>query len=317
MPKSNPWSSLSASTDSSKISARRVTAVHPLDLFWARSASGFLLLVRNVLVPDGDALPRLRGISISTFPDMRELRLSLDMPAEWELFATLCDDLVETTRACQNPDEALKELIRRLERWQRLMAKDGRGVLSESEIRGLLGELTFLHDELLPRFGSRAVAFWNGPRGAAQDFAVGGTCFEIKSRSIASRETVSISSPEQLWPPAGDLFLVSYVLAAAPAGQSGRSLLALVSEIRQKLLTTQTAGDFEERLAEAGYLDLSDYGTVYDIEGPDTFAVTVGFPRLLQEHIPAGLCHVSYDLELDRCRAFRCEISLIQMVIPE
>ena len=71
-------------------------------------------------------------------------------------------------------------------------------LLSEQEIKGLIGELFFLKNYLIKKIGYYdALEAWIGPSYATQDFVLKNEWYEIKTTSINSQE-ISISSVEQL-----------------------------------------------------------------------------------------------------------------------
>src|SRR5574338_494317 len=198
MTTSDPWIGIDPNTPAGQLHARRVDASHPHDFFWARDAQGRRLLVcRSVANDECRTLPSLRGIAIELTGDGLVLRLL--QHSDLEIFSTLCWSLVEHTRSTRSKEEVLDRIVSHLERWQRFLEKEGRGLLSEQEIRGLFCELIFLESELIFRFGAIAVSFWRGPAGDPQDFSVGTTLFEIKSHAAGAAPILTISSAEQLW----------------------------------------------------------------------------------------------------------------------
>src|SRR5688500_10582400 len=98
-----------------------------------------------------------------------------------------------------SPREVMDALLARLVQWQSLLSRGLKRLLDDREIRGLIGELSFLRDELIPRFGPPAVLFWQGPNGLPQDFALGSYLFEVKTHLAGDSPKVLISCPEQLW----------------------------------------------------------------------------------------------------------------------
>ena len=201
----------------------------------------------------------------------------------------------------------LDRIIEHLDRWQRFLGKGISHLLSDEQIRGLFCELKFLEQELIPRFGPTAVAFWRGPMGDPQDFAIGTALFEIKSHTAGSASVLLISSAEQLWDSAGDLFLAAYAIGEASAKTAeAQSLAELVSRIRSLIVVTEIADTLEDRLMEIGYLDHSEYEQrFFSVSIPDVFLVSDNFPRISKETIKPGICRVKYGIELAACIPFR------------
>lgn len=303
--RSNPWINISKPTRQGQINALRIDSDHPLELFRTRDHKGRIGLSiqfkEALALPSG--LPRLQGFSIWAGEAPTELRLTLLAENDWEPFLALSEDLARTCATCSGGQQALDSILSRIERWQRLLARDRSGLLSEQEVRGLFGELTFLHDELLPRYGSRAVEFWNGPEGCPQDFSIFSTVVEIKTRTGGGPGRVRISSPEQLWPSLPSMYLCVYFLAVDAPG--GMSLNDLVSRIRTQLDDPGHLSTFERRLESVGYLDLPEYdSSTLLADWLDTFHVGPGFPCITPSSVPVGVTHLSYDLGLDHCGPF-------------
>ena len=79
------------------------------------------------------------------------------------------------------------------------MAGKKGGVLSVEEIRGLFGELNFLQQLLdHARTEHDALASWEGPESTQQDFIFDNTVLKVKTLSGRERNSVRISSEDQL-----------------------------------------------------------------------------------------------------------------------
>lgn len=302
MPRHDPWEPISGPSQPGVLASRRVDATHPQELFWARNAAGAkaLVLKWNPELDLPGTAPRIRGIAIDHGPGV--LQLVLQDNASQDVFRALCEDLVETLRPIHPAAEAVEAMLLRLGRWQRLLDKGGRGILGETEIRGLFGELQFLKQELLARFGPDSVGLWTGPLGTPQDFQFGTHAVEIKSRSASGPPSVTISSTDQLWAPGASLFLFVYSIGQQPAGTGGCSLKALVEAVRIQVGSGTWRDRFEEKLLEVGYMDLPEYEvTEYTISEPMSFEVREGFPRIIPPMVPDGISSVSYRIHLDNC----------------
>ena len=70
--------------------------------------------------------------------------------------------------------------------------------MSDTEIVGLLGELLFMDDHMIPQYGvATALASWMGPEKTHKDFSTENMWYEIKTIN-SGKTTVRISSLEQL-----------------------------------------------------------------------------------------------------------------------
>ena len=208
MPRENPWHGIGAAS-ASRMRAKRVSGSLKHDFYWACNADGrytFLLQIESDPGEWGPA-PELRGMSVGYYRNQRQLQLVLNDRADWEMFLVLCEDLIQGADECVTPREVMDALMARLIRWQRLLSRGPRKLLDDRAIRGLIGELLFLRDELVSRFGVRAVDFWQGPERLPQDFVVGGHLFEIKTHLVGDTPKIYISSPAQLWGGGSPLYI--------------------------------------------------------------------------------------------------------------
>ena len=199
----NPWDTIIP--PSKDVSALRADADHPLDLYWAKDHLG-----RYLFVYEYDADKKLEDsvtpdlVGIETIPMILEngrarLVLVLKDKANWELFYSICNDLLNATRLIKKASSAVDSILRRLYKWQEFLKRNRSDILSEEKIKGLIGELTFLRNHLIPKFGIvDAVKFWCGPEGAPQDFNVNDSAVEVKCQSGSTLPCVKIASPDQL-----------------------------------------------------------------------------------------------------------------------
>ena len=305
MPTNDPWQAIDPVTPSGQINARRSDAAHPHDFFWALDAQGHRMLVlQSANLDTTKSLPSLRGIVLELGSDRFSLRLVDNK--DLEIFSTLCWSLIERTRTTRPGSDVLECILTQLMRWQRFLSKERRGLLSDQEIRGLFCELKFIESELMPRFDTDAIGFWRGPAGDPQDFAIGMTLFEVKSHLAGSLPVLMISSAEQLWHAAGDLYLVAYTIAEAAHGASDAlSLAGLVARMRSLISLPDILDVFDDRLQEAGFLDHPRYAEdVFTVSSPQFFVVSGGFPRISAEVVPTGVCQLKYGIELAACLPF-------------
>lgn len=310
MPRHDPWEQISGSHHLGILSSRRVDATHRHELFWARNDTGAKALVLKWDDPIDlpASAPRIRGIAIDHRQGM--LKLVLLDEAFLDIFQTLCEDLVESLRPIVGSKKALEALLARLQKWQWLLDKGASGLMSEAEIRGLYAELHFLDSELLSRFGTESVGLWTGPSGTPQDFMFGTCAIEVKSRSASGTPTVTISSADQLWAPASDLYLFVYSVGQEPNGGPGSSLRTLIDRVRDRVGFGVWRNQLEEKLLEVGYMDLPAYTeTHYAISDPMTFKVRGNFPRITTPQLPDGVTSLSYRIHIEKCAPYSFQMN--------
>jgi hypothetical protein len=313
---SNPWSGIER--PSADFNVRIAVERHPLRLYWGVDSRGrylFVIDVGEAAMPARGAISDLEGIRIGTAIQHgrgRIVLLLLEM-TNWELFKTLCDDLVRASVLMAEEVAAVAVMLRRLQRWQDFLRKARKRVLSLEEIKGLVGELLFLEGPVVDRFGwDTAMEFWKGPEDAPQDFAIHRIAVEVKCQSGASKPSVRITSVEQLNPQLPKGYLVVQTLATAEDGTDGAfTLNSLIARIRSALSGASNAGRerFEGLLFAAGYIDHEFYDTViFQLVATSSYLIGEGFPRLRPDLIPSGVQKVTYQLELEACAPFAAAI---------
>lgn len=309
----NPWTPIDQ--PAKEFNALRVDSNHPLDLFWALNESGKYMFVyefkaANVLT--ASQLPKVAGLNIESRQIDEESKLivlSLKDKQNWELFYSLCSDLVQATRDSTGHDSAISTFIRRLNRWQEFLKRGRPDLLAEENVKGLLGELVFLRHHLIKAFGAGiAVEFWKGPEGFPQDFNVNKTAIEVKCQSGGSTPNVRINSADQLFSQLPELFLYVITLARSEASQEGAiNLPIVVEDLRTTIESASSAvlERFNDLLLMNGYTDSDEYlDFSYLTISEECFHVREGFPRIQTQELIAGVERVSYSIRLSACRPF-------------
>jgi hypothetical protein len=326
----NPWTPIARPSEPNSYSVRRSDPDHPFEFFWGRDYVQRCLFIMQFGQSSRNPrqnLPVVKGLELTEhlIPDMgrQQIVMALREQANNDLFYRLCCDLLDATRNCQDESTAVATTITRLWRWQQLMKQGRTDKLTEEEQKGLIGELVFLRDTLLPRFGPmEAISFWQGPMAGEgeKDFSVSNTAIEIKTRSGTAPPRVRISSEGQL--DIGNyarLFLVVYELSRSSGEQPDSfNLDDLVKEVRVRLMDRQpeSLDFFEGRLASWGYSDLHDYeNDLFMLLGQSVFAVEETFPRLVPGSLPAGVHELKYTLNLIACQDYEIDSTALAAIL--
>lgn len=245
------------------------------------------------------------SVSHVTYNDEVFLRFSLENPALLEYFCTFCQDLVSSTLVINDDETAYQALRVRYFSWKQLF-KPNHGNLSEFEIMGLMGELLFLKDVMIPEKGvDKALESWTGPEKTHKDFSFDDEWYEVKTIG-AGKESVHISSIEQL-----DSFvsgsLVVYALEKMSTTYNGLKLNTLVNEIIDSIGTTHQKDYFMAKLALYGF-DFSPENDnyVYDLKSLNIYQVAGDdFPRVTSDSLPNAITKVQYDILLSNIEDFK------------
>ncbi|VFQ42971.1 PD-(D/E)XK motif protein [Desulfoluna butyratoxydans] len=308
----NPWQNIDQ--PNIDLNVRLVSESHPLSLYWARDNQGRYLFVYKIMTndtPEKKSLPKLTGISVGISREQNhdKLVLRLNDTSNWEIFFSLCTDLIRATSSLNNLSYAANIFLRRLIRWQELLKKKRLGLLSPEAIKGLIGELLFIEKYVAPVFGwNEAIISWKGPENAPQDFTVHETAIEVKCQTGGTKPTIKITSAEQLTPQLPEGYLVVYTIATTENDDiSGFSLNDLVIRIRKKIeQSSESAYErFEELLFMTGYIWREEYDeTLFKQIAIKCFEIRDNFPRISLSSIPLGVEHVTYSLKLEACKPF-------------
>lgn len=312
---SNPWSAIAQ--PSRDLNALRIDSTHPHDMFWAKDQAGHYLFifefaedvsaVRQLVLPDLSGI-KAQYAAAAPGAARNKFALILNNTQDWELFYSLCSDLVGATRLAPSPQTAIHIILRRLARWHEFL-KSRRGLLGEEKIKGLIGELLFLKKHLIPAFGpGNAIKLWQGPDGAPQDFAVGDCAIEVKCHSAGTRPYVSISSEFQLCSQLPELYLFVVALSKGTEDLPGTvTLPGLIADIRGTLgeVSYDQLERFNDLLYSIGYIESDQYlNYIYLMTSQSMFRVEPGFPRLCPDDLIQGVARITYDIDLLACARF-------------
>ena len=219
-------------------------------------------------------------------------------------FCSFCEDLVETTRTATDNNSGYSLLINRFYGWKK-MFHQAKNVLDEKNIMGLIGELLFLKNNMIPQYGkAKALVSWTGSEKTKKDFSLNETWYEVKSIT-AGKAVVGISSFEQL---ESDLLgnLIIYQLERMSPEYNGINLNKLVKQIFQVFDVDVLKDLFLQKLSDVGYTFENAYDSyVYEIYSESIYEVNHAFPCLRREDKFEAISQVKYDLLLAKIENFK------------
>ena len=225
------------------------------------------------------------------------LSFSLDKPELLEYFCTFCQDLIDSCAPVTDDTTAYKMLYSRFMSWKKLF-KPNNGNMTEMEIMGLLGELMFLRDYMIPKYDvQEALDSWMGPEKTHKDFSTDDIWFEIKTIN-SGKESVKISSIEQLDSSVSG-YLVVFALEKMSPSYDGLTLNTIVDGILSKMTSHIQKDLFISKLELYGYDFSPDYNNyVYSLTMETIYLVDESFPRLKRDQVPISITKVQYELAL-------------------
>ena len=304
--KNKPWVGMD------RQSQRRADAETPHNLFWIIDPQGnFGLRIQtkdNIkFVEEKISLKGIQLIIDNTVANKTDFFLILQNKEDWEIFYTLCDDLIKVVRDNPNGKEMISAIELRLKRWQHLLKQNKHLSLSIEQQMGLFSELMCLKNIVIPKLGvEQSILAWNGPDFDKQDFLLDDAVLEVKSYRTSKGDTVSISSLKQLYSEKESIYLVAYALTAS---ENGTSIEEIAADIRQLIIINGTNYDLdliESRLIAYGYAPetLNEELKSFIVDHQRVFKVTEEFPRITPQDVKAQITSVKYFVDLSKCSEF-------------
>jgi hypothetical protein len=313
------WSRIAPAGGPEADNVRRVNPAHPLDFFLGRDFSGRYLLSLSAEI-EGPALPdppKLNGIDVTIErrpPSSARLVLTLQDRSQFDIFRALCDHLMNATRN-ELPganERGLRLVLQRLRDWHDMLRRRRDDLLSQQEIIGMVGELLFLRDQVLPRLPPvQSILSWRGAHRDEQDFAFGDWQIEVKTQLSTSDQRLLITSEAQLDASSGRLILCHQCIATATVGRAGAfTLNSLVAGIEHQLAATGAARDaFDAALVAWRYVHRSEYDDgAWTLTLRRAYEVSEGFPCIVPAMLPAGVQNVTYQIRLNECEPFAVDL---------
>ena len=243
--------------------------------------------------------------------DLLTLRFSLENNELLEYFCTFCQDLLDSVKVTSEDETAYHTLRSRYYSWRQLFRPDNNR-LTEAEIMGLIGELLFLKDYMIPERGiDIALESWMGPEKTHKDFSDQQDWFEVKTISVG-KESVRISSIEQL---DGDTdgYLVVYELEKMSPSFDGILINKLVNEIIALLANASQRETFMAKLQLFGF-DFSNENDnlVFALRNKNIYKVDLkSFPRVRRVMLPDAITRVQYEILLTEIESFKTQLTWI------
>lgn len=288
-------------------SFRRVDENHPLDIYLGKDSSARTsMLLISKASPIQIYSSHLIGVSIGKRADGAcALSFSLLDDQYQDMFFHFCDDIVTSTRDIKDKAQGTEFICLRYIKWQEMLKKNSSGLLSFSEIKGLVGELVFLKEVLFDKYGKNvALQSWIGPDKADQDFVCPDSWYEVKA-TVSGAETVKISSIEQLDTDNEGELVIVYLDKTSYANPNRITLNGIVDEIDKYLENGEQRRLFGDILIRQGYVhrnEYDEYGFVCTII--NRYSVTQSFPALRKRDIPTAIANSNYLLSLSAVQSY-------------
>jgi hypothetical protein len=298
----------------------RVCPDHLIDLFIGFSIAGEreFTVESSTASFDADDIPEFENIvvQVADGKDINSLTLRLTDRGLTDLFSIICCDLAEATLVAEIEEGAIQIFVVRLSRWAELLRRRRTNKLSFKERLGLLGELSMLV-WAIDECGVDAplvVRGWRGPDGDTNDLGLNNIRIEVKAQLSTQRESLKISSLDQLNWDGRNLFVAVNRFCAS---EEGLSLESLSSTIFSRLATNKSGlMEFQRKLIVAGYDPEAGYvDDTFKLERLSVYRVEEGFPRLVPSNVPLGINKVRYEITCESIKDFLLAPSELEALI--
>lgn len=231
------------------------------------------------------------------------LSFSLEDDELKDIFYKFCEDIIESTRLNQQQN-TFTPAIDRWNTWIQFFSKSALP-LTENEVLGLIGEIYFLQNVMIQKYGQEiALESYIGTDRAHKDFEVQDTWYEAKSIHNGVR-SVKISSIEQLDSnTSGNLVIMTFD-QSTPSYDGNITLNKLISDLRPSL-DRKWQLLFDQKMRKAGYVEDERYDDYnYIFVNQDEYEVSGAFPKLTKESLPHGITKASYEIDISAIQEFR------------
>lgn len=244
-------------------------------------------------------------IEVSVFPEKNKLTILFELIRDEYLsqFISLFENFYECSSPFTKADKAIFAIAKSFARWAKMFTPEHPS-LSESQVQGLFGELSYIFDESKRMDIKTIIESWCGIDYEEVDFVFPDFWAEIKTRSRL-RSTISISSPGQL-DHSKEGWLVVYSVDDDELGLSLNDLFQIVLNLVRKAGRTELEDSLRNRLENFGYyvLPIYDYPK-FVITEKRCFHVSESFPKVKRDVMLPNMKTLKYELIVDSLEEWR------------
>lgn len=287
-------------------SYRRVDSKHILDIYVGYNQHKQMSMIITEIGELKDIQSsKCIGVKIyEKLPNKVSISFNLIDKSMSKLFLQFCNDIIESTRDV-DPNKAIKFISERWKYWVMMFDKPYTDLLSEKQIIGLLGELIYLKEYMIPKYGIRkSIDSWLGQNKSHKDFEVDNTWYEIKVIKPSSL-TVKISSIEQLDSNnIGNLVTITLDKTNKQV-ENCITINEYYEELESIITNFEDILKLRQKLAQGGYYKNEEYDKyVYKFINKNEYIVDSNFPKLSKMNFSEGIVKASYELSLDFIEQF-------------
>lgn len=289
----------------------RIDKDHPLDIYVGKDSSfRHTMFVISSQKPNSLKSSLLIDVYIGLRSDGRfGLSFSLKDTTFFDLFCHFCDDIISSSKFILLPEKGVEFICSRYEKWQTMLKKDTSTLLSKSEIKGIIGEMYFLKNYMIPTYGEdMAINSWMGPQLLPQDFMCEEKWYEIKSIS-SNRDTLTITSLEQLDSNIVGELVVIYLDSTSVTTLSKITINELYHELKRGIHSEKLCCKFTDILLLLGYYPREEYDEyAFKFSKCARYMIDMKFPCIRKSDIPQSIIAAKYELSLLSISNFLLEV---------
>lgn len=283
-------------------SFRRVDPGHLLDLYCGYDQMHrYTLLLISSVEPKSLISSKVIDVTVGRRATDGKWALSFSLVDNKfkDLFLQFCDDMIIASQALKDPANGPEFICMRYISWQEMLSASKGDLLSKSEIKGLIGEMIFLRDVLIPQYGKEmSLQAWMGPRMADQDFVFPDTWYEVKA-TTSDAEQVRISSIEQLDCAVEGTLVVLALDQTSAIDKQRITANSLFWELMEDMEVDVLKAAFSNLLLKMGFYPRPEYEEyVYRLNGIRQYRVDKGFPCLRRASVQASVVNATWFLAL-------------------
>lgn len=314
--------------DDAGVTVRRIDPAAPDSLFvgFRRSSGTRMLLLQSLVAPRPSDGPLIQSRGFTTTVnrftgDTSHFHVVIEAaaPSFNQVFGCLASDIAECLFRRPASSNPVAVFLGRLLRWKRFFDSGGGQILSEIEVQGILAELLFLRDFVIPECQSQssAVSSWAIPEPLSKDFQYSSGAVEVKCSASREHTLVHINGERQLDDAGFPCFYLLAVLLERVI-EGGFTLPETINSVRHVLNDEVARAFFEDKLLNYGYLDIDapQYSQRYLLHRMRTFRIQDGFPRV-PPVLPNGVGDLNYTVALSACTSFEVDLDCLRTLIRE
>jgi len=279
-------------------------SIYPIELYVTNNYQDHkaILIVTDKIVE----VKSSKSIVVSTLKRPDESYVTIFQLIDSELsneFIELLWNIYCFTFNISDKNEALKEFINAFKRWQ-LLLDAGKVYMSESDYKGLFGELQFIDDNILNTSVESIMDAWTSSSDNEIDFRFDNTWYEIKC-IYSSKNYVNISSIDQLDQKING-FLMIYELE--DHNEKKCNINILCESIRSKINSIEYHEVFNSKLLKRGYVESPYYDKMnYKIVNKSKYIVNDTFPCIRRREVNKAIKDVSYEIYISEISDWRID----------